>query len=532
MTGYAGTGALLKLALRRDRVVIPLSVLGLVVLAGGSAKSTVELYQGQDAIDAARALLTSPALIGMYGPIANPDNPDSFAIFKTLLLGAVGIALLAIVLVRRHTRTEEEAGRTELVGAGVVGRRAPLTAAVLLSAGTVLVTSALAALSLIGSGLGARGSWAFGAAWAVSGLTFTGVAAVAAQLTTTTRGAGAWAFGALGVSYLLRAIGDTSSILSWLTWLSPLGWAEKIEVFGEDRFVVVVLPVLATVALVALAYALQERRDFGAGLLASRPGPASAAPTLRSPWALAWRLQRANLLGWLIGYAIVGTVLGGVAGSVASLAGGEQMQELLRKLGGNASSLTDTFVSTELQFLAIGAAAYGISAALRLRSEENDLHTEQVLATSTRRWTVLASHSVIALLGSALLMVVLAVSLAAGTRTLYGGFGSALGHLLPSALATVPPVWVCVGLALAIFGSAPKIVYVAWALLALFVVLGEFGALFSLPQPVIDVSPFVHAVVLPGSSVVALPLVVLLAIAAGLIVLAQTMFRRRDIASS
>jgi ABC-2 type transport system permease protein len=529
MSGYAGTGALLKLALRRDRVVIPLSVLGLVVLAGGSAKSTVDLYQGQDAIDAARALLTSPALIGMYGPIANPENPDSFAIFKTLLLGAVGISLLAIVLVRRHTRTEEEAGRTELVGAGVVGRRAPLTAAVLLSTGTVLVTSALAALSLIGSGLGARGSWAFGAAWAVAGLTFTGVAAVAAQLTTTTRGAGAWAFGALGVSYLLRAIGDTSSSVSWLTWLSPLGWAEKIEVFGEDRFLVVVLPVVVTLALVALAYALQERRDFGAGLLPSRPGPAEAAPILRSPWALAWRLQRANLLGWVIGFAIIGTVLGGVAGSVASLAGGEQMQDFLRKLGGNASSLTDTFISTELQFLAIGAAAYGISAALRLRSEENDLHTEQVLATSTRRWTVLASHSVIALLGSALLMLVLAVSLALGTRTLYGGFGSALGHLLPSALATIPPVWVCVGLALAIFGSAPKIVYVAWALLALFVVVGEFGPLFNLPQPVIDVSPFVHAVVLPGSSIVALPLVVLLAIAAALMVLAQTMFRRRDI---
>ena len=77
------------------------------------------------------------------------------------------------------------------------------------------------------------------------------------------------------------------------------------------------------------------------------------------------------------------------------------MQEPLRKLGGNAALLTDTFISTELQFLAIGAAAYGISAALRLRSEENDLHTEQVLATGTRRWTVLASHSIIALLGSA-----------------------------------------------------------------------------------------------------------------------------------
>ena len=72
-------------------------------------------------------------------------------------------------------------------------------------------------------------------------------------------------------------------------------------------------------------------------------------------------------------------------------------------------------------------------------------------------------------------------------------------------------------------------VFVAWALLAAFVVVGEFGPLFNLPQPVIDVSPFVHAVVLPGSTVVAAPLAVLFAIAAALVVLAQTTFRRRDI---
>ena len=327
MSGYAGTGALLKLALRRDRVVIPLSVLGLVVLAGGSAKSTVDLYQGQDAVDAACALLTSPALIGMYGPIANPDNPDSFAIFKTLLLGAVFVALLAIVLVRRHTRTEEEAGRTELVGAGVVGRRAPLTAAVLLTAGTILLTSALAALSLISSGLGARGSWAFGVAWATVGLTFTGVAAVAAQLTTTTRGAGAWAFGTLGVSYLLRAIGDTASgAASWLTWLSPLGWAEKIEVFGEDRFVVAVLPLVVTVLLIALAYALQERRDF-APACCRRGRDRPTRPLLRSPWALAWRLQRRTCSAGSSGTPSSEPSSARWPEASPRLAGGEQMQE-------------------------------------------------------------------------------------------------------------------------------------------------------------------------------------------------------------
>jgi len=530
VNAYAGTRPLLALALRRDRLLIPLSGLGLVVLAGGSAKSTLDLYQGTAAVEASRALLASPAIVGMYGPVADPAKPDSFAVFKTLLLGAVFIALLAIVLVRRHTRTEEEAGRTELVGAGAVGRCAPLTAATLLAAATVLLTSALAAASLVAAGLGVRGSVAFGFAWATAGLTFTGVAAVSAQLTTTTRGAGAWAFGALGVAYLLRAVGDTATgPAATLTWLSPFGWAEKIEVFGADRFAVAVVPVVATAVLVARANALRERRDLGAGLLPTRPGPARAAATFRSPRALAWRLQRAALLGWLVAFGVLGTVLGAVAGSVASLASTPQMQDLLRQLGGDAGSLTDTFLSTEVQFLAIGAAAYGISAALRLRTEETDQHTEQVLATGTRRGEVLAGHAVVALLGSALLMLVLGVALAVATAGSLGGFGAALAHLLPSVLATVPPVWVCIGLALAIFGSAPRIVYAAWALLALFVVVGEFGSVFGLPRPVVDLSPFVHAVVLPGSSVVATPLVVLLAIGVALVAAAGVTFRRRDI---
>ena len=212
MSGYAGTGALLEAR--------PCAATGSSSPSASSASSPWPAARRRAPSTSTRARTpstrpgrcsASPAIVGMYGPIANPDNPDSFAIFKTLLLRRRCVALLAIVLVRRHTRTEEEAGRTELVGAGAVGRRAPLTAAVILAVGTVLVASLLAALSLIGSGLGSRGSWAFGLAWATVGLTFTGVAAVAAQLTDDHPGAGAWAFGALGVSYLLRAIGDTAS---------------------------------------------------------------------------------------------------------------------------------------------------------------------------------------------------------------------------------------------------------------------------------------------------------------------------------
>lgn len=531
MSGFAGLGTLLRLGLRRDRILIPVSVLALVVLAVESAQATIELYPTDASKLEAIQTLLSPTIVAMYGPVANTTDLDSFAVFKTLLLGGIALAIVAFAIVRRHTRTEEEAGRTELLGAGVVGRRAPLTAAVLLAAGTTVLTGVLAAVGLTAIGLGAAGSWAFGVAWICIGLSFTGITALAAQLTTTTRGCAAWTMGALGVAYVLRAIGDTATgPASALTWLSPLGWAEQIGVFGANRFAVALLPIAFSIAMIAAAYVILDRRDLGAGILPERPGPASADPGLRSPLALAWRLQRGALLGWAVGFAALGLVLGGLATSVNDMLSSPQMADLLKKLAVGGSTLTDVYLSTELQFMAIGAAAYGISAALRLRSEEVDLHTEQLLATSVTRRSLLASHSMVALLGSAALMLLVGFTAALSYGATGYGVGAALSHLMPSALATIPPVWVCVGLALAIFGSMPKVVYLAWGLLAAFVVVGEFGSVLSLPQPVIGLSPFDHGQVAPGGTFGVGPLLALLAVAAGLYALASAGFRRRDLA--
>lgn len=531
MTGYAGTGTLVRLAVRRDRVLLPVSVVGLVALVASSAQATVALYgQPEQAVAAARAVAASPALVAMYGPVADPGNPDSIAVLKTIVMGGILVALLAVALVRRHTRVEEESGRTELLGAGVVGRRAPLAAAVLVSGGAVVVLALLATASLVAVGLGPGGSLAFGLGWAGVGLSFTGITAVAAQLTATSRGCAAWSLGALGTSYVLRAVGDTSTgPAGALTWLSPVGWSEKIEIFGGNRYAVALVPVVFAAVMVRVAFGLLERRDLGAGLLPTPAGPASAGPSLRSPWALAWRLQRGALLGWACGFAVLGVVLGAVATNVGAMVDSSQVQDLLRAIGGDAATLSDVFLSTEVRFLAVAAAAYGISAALRLRSEETALHSEQLLAAGVTRRGLLASHAGVALAGSAALMVVLGVTLAVGYGPQSRGVGAALGHLLPAALAPIPAVWVCVGLALVLFGAMPRVAGLAWAFLVGFLVVGEFGPLLRLPELVVGLSPFDHGSVVPGGAVQAAPLLTLTGVAVVLVVAAAGAFRRRDL---
>ena len=527
MTSFAGTGTLLRLAWRRDRWIVVASVLALVATAYGSMAATLDLYPTDAAAaGGAAALVDNPSLTALYGPLPSA-TAAGIGVLKTVMMGSLATAFLAFALVRRHTRSEEEDGRLELLAAGVVGRRAPLAAAVALAGLTVLGTGLLSAVSLLATGVDATGSFALGAVEVVAGLVMTGVTAVAVQLTSTTRGAGGIAIGVLGLAFVIRASADTASGAGRdLGWLSFLGWAEKVSPYGANRLWLLAPAVLATAALLVLADALLQRRDLGSGLWAARPGPARGGPGLGTPFGLAWRLQRGSLLGWTIGYAVLGLVIGNIASSVEQIADSPGVEDMLRKMGGGQSALLDAFFGTELRFLAVGVAAYGIATALRLRAEENSGRAEVVLATPVSRWRWLASHLVIAAAGSVWLLAVVGVGagLAAGSVSSTG-----VTELLPAALATAPAVLVCVGLTVLLFGLLPRLSTAAWAVLAVFVVLGEFGALLSLPGWALGLSPFDHLGSLPGGDANAAGLVGLLVVALVAGGVGGSAFRRRDL---
>ncbi len=531
MSSLTGTGTLLRLAARRDRVLIPSIVTGLAVLTVASAQATIALYD-----DPARLLkdvggmASNPAFLAMYGPLVSPPSVDSFAVFKTLMMGAVFLGIGAYAVLRRHTRTEEEEGRLELVGAGAVGRRAPLAAAVLLALGMVVLTCLANVSGMLALGMDATGTLAFAVSWLCFGAVMTAVTAVAAQVTTTARGCGAIALGFLALSFLLRAVGDAVDGAGAVAWISPLGWMQKVEPYGGNRFWIGLLSLATFVALIGLAFALLERRDLGAGLVAARPGPGRAGRWLGSPLGLAWRLQRWSLLGWSAGMVLVGALIGSLAKQVTTMLEDPATQDLLRQLGGNTSAdLTDLFLSAEFAFSGLAIAGYGISSTLRLRGEEREVHAEQVLATSTNRWTWLGSHLVIALLGTAWLQLVLGATAGLLHGLALGDVPGTVVRLMGAALAPLPAVWVCVGLTVLVFGLVPRWTSGAWILLILFLVVGEFGSVLGLPSWVSELSPFAHLPSLPGGAVSLAPLIAVVAVAVALVASGSVSFRRRDV---
>lgn len=530
MSTLTGTGTLLRLAWRRDRVLIPVSLLALTALSVGSAQATIDLYPtDKAAVDGLGSILANPSIVAMYGPIG-AENRDALSVFKTVLMGAVFVGLLAYAVVRRHTRVEEEVGRLELVGAGVVGRRAPLTAAMTLASLAVVGAGLLTTIGLIAVGLDPAGSVAMGVAWVIAGLAMVGVTAVAAQFTTSARACAGIALSALAAMFVLRAIGDSADgSARMLSWASPLGWASKVGAYGPNRVWVLVLALVLAAALIALAFSLLDRRDVGAGLFPSRPGPARAKDWLGTPLGLVWRLDRPTAIGWLAAFVILGGVLGGLIGSVADMASDQSVTDMLKALGGSAGTITDIFLATELAFVAIAAAAAGISLALRLASEERSGRGEPVLATATSRTSWLGAHALHAFAVPAALLLALGLVVA----LVSGGQGEAPGlvEMLSASAARLPAIAVVVAIALLAAAALPtRAPAIGWGALAVAFGLGEFGSTVGLPDWLVAISPFAHVPQLPGGDFTATSSIVMCAIAAAITGLALAAYRHRDAA--
>jgi len=526
----AGTPVLAALALRRDRVFLAIWLYALV----GSLAATTYSFRGLYVTPAQRASLAlsirdNPSFLALSGPVYG-DSLGSLILWKAGLFVAVGAALLGIFAVIRHTRADEEAGRLELVGATVVGRYAALAAALAVTVTACLLIGALIAVVQMVFGLPAAGSLALGAATGLAGSMFAAIAAVCAQLTESARTAREMAAAVLGLAYLLRAVGDPAPRLAWLSWVSPLGWVERVQPYAGPRWWLLLLCAAVTVAAAAVAAVLAGRRDLGAGLIAARPGPPRAAGWLRSPLGLAWRLQRGSLAGWAIGFAAGAIVLGAAAKGIGSvLDSSPQARAEIVRLGGH-SGLVNAYLAIEFSLLGVIAAAYGVSAALRLSSDEAEHRAEAVLAGPVSRIRWAAAQVLMAAGGIVALMAVagLASGLGDGLRT--GHLGAELSRQLGAGLAQVPAAWMLAGLVVALFGVAPRLAVPAgWTVLAVAALLALLGPSLRLPQWLMDLSPFTHVPRLPGGTFSAAPLVWLAVAAAGLTAAGLAAFSRRDL---
>lgn len=105
-----------------------------------------------------------------------------------------------------------------------------------------------------------------------------------------------------------------------------------------------------------------------------------------------------------------------------------------------------------------------------------------------------------------------------------------LGDVLGQAAATVPAVWVLVGLALACVGAKPSKRLIGWMGVVATLALTILGPLFNLDEWVLDISPLWHVPNVGATDPAWLGLVGLAVVAVFFTTVGFVGYRRRDIA--
>ncbi len=207
-SALTGTAGMLRLALRRDRWRLLAWVAGVVVLYLAALGEYALLADDPRGMQARAVLMRTPAMVTMAGPgYGLDDYTVGAAVANELVLWMVlALAVLSILEVVRHTRAEEESGRSELLRAGAVGRHAPAVAALLLVVAVqAVVAGVTGAVVAAGGGLPAGESFAMTGAVALGALVFAAVALVAAQVAEHGRTATGLSLAVLGAAFAARA---------------------------------------------------------------------------------------------------------------------------------------------------------------------------------------------------------------------------------------------------------------------------------------------------------------------------------------
>jgi ABC-2 type transport system permease protein len=518
--GWTGTLSLLRLALRRDR--IRLSVWGAALtLMMVYAPNAIRLAYPEEAQRQARVnLMKTPAAIIMGGPMFGGNETDLGAMManELMLTMIVATSILSILTVIRHTRAEEESGAAELVLSSVVGRYARTYAALILVAGVNAVLAVTMTVAMASTGFSVSDTAAMCLGITGTAMVFGAVAAVTAQLWRQSRTATGAAMAALALAAFVRGIGDViDNSGSALSWFSPIAWAQQMRAFVDLRWWPLALLVITTVALMAVAAALESRRQYDDGNLPSSGERPNAHP-IGSVFGLQLTLQRGQTIGWSIGLFLGGLAFGSMTKSLLDAAkDNELLQRVLVAQG------TDSVYTTMTQFLAAAATAYVVGAVLRLLNDEEKGLGEAVLAGAVSRWRWLLTAVASAIAGSAVLMFIAGLGNGLGAGIALGE-PATVARLTLAGLAYVPAMAVMAGIAA--LGVATRRGWIGWLAVTFVVVSLYLGALLRLPRWLLDLSP-VGQTTAPSSYPV-FAMVVMVVIAAALTLLAGAVYRRRD----
>lgn len=430
--------------------------------------------------------LKNPAMIAMIGPTPVKLVIDYTlgAMYSHLML--LYCALFAMIVSALHvvgyTRKEEDLGLTEHIRSFPVGRQANSFAVFI----EIIIINVILALFIGALLIGFRqetidfqGSILFGASIGIAGIIGAVIALVMAQIMPTSAGATGSSIGIIGILYIFRAGTDISN--AKFSMINPMGWTYLTFPFTKNNWIPLIIAVIFCLIILIVAFSLEGARDMGSSYIPEREGRATAKHSLLSVPGLFIKLNKSVIVGWLVGFAIIGAAYGSIYGDMHTfLSTNEMMKQMFTQSGFTIEESFTAFIMIVLIGL---VTILPIVIVNKLFSEEQKMNLSQILATKVTRAQFYWVNIVLAIITG-----IIGIFLASGAlgataiAVMENNSKMKIGDFLAAGFNLWPSVMFFIGLATLALGWKPKVGKIVYAYLGYSFALNYFEKILDFPK--------------------------------------------------
>lgn len=521
--------AVLRLYTRLTRRGVLLLALGIAAYVLVEAISYVQTYPDEASRLRLAAFGDQPAVRMLQGIPHAVETVGGFVVWDGGWFMQSIVGVWAILITSRLLRGEEDSGRSELVGAGPVPASQVTNAALLVVLAGCVVTGVAAFASVVVPSDDVVGSLLFAAGLVGFGAVMAGVTAVASQLVAVRRHAAGLGAAFLGVAFALRMVANSADDRLWVAWLSAYGWMDRLRPFGDNNVEVLAIYLVVTAATIAVAMALRARRDLGAAFFGREGDVRSRLLLLQSPIRFAWRLTWGVLLAWTLGTGVYSFFMGSLMKGMGEvLADDPAYETYLELLGLTKQDVTIGMIAFMAIVVGLVISLYAAWRIGAVRAEEDAERAEHLLTRPLRRGRWLGGHLLLGLLSVLVLVVVNGLATWAGAAVTDAGVS--VGDTVAATANSLPVILVFGGLAVAMFGLAPRLtIAVPVGGIVVSYILSFIGPALDFPGWLTGFSPFYHLALVPVDAYALTQGVVMTALALALTGVGWYAFGRRDL---
>ncbi len=432
-------------------------------------------------------------IAAVFGPARSLETVAGFTAFRTLGVIPLIIGIWAALSSTKAFRGNEDTGQWEILVAAPITRTKATMATLRGVFASLTVTLFIASLwSILTSKLSHNFSVPAGLFFALalvsSGYLFASIGALASQVANSRRVASMMTGGAIGVSFLIRALADTSSKFSWIHWFSPLGWINQSAPLTHSKWLGLGAVAIATLLISLLAIRLSAKRDLNGSLISERTSRRNGLNVTSIP-KLWLKLQLGNILGWALGFTFISFAFGLVAhGATKAFSGSSTIQKTFANLG--ISKQSELFFGIIFLMLSAGLMFAANSQAAALREQESEGYIDHLLVSPASRWWVYLSR--IATSATGLVIIACGAGIGAFMGSSVQNGVLSFSDALLAGLNMVPSALVLLGVSTFIFGFFPRATtLVGQSLLVWSFLLELIGSTLKLNHWILDTS-FLH----------------------------------------